>query len=114
MRDTDGDAIIDGIEDANRDGNHDHGETDPAHKDSDRDGLCDGLCVIEKHGRLSYSHPTSFRPPGIVQEISGEDKNLNGIVDEGETSPLLEDTDGDGILDQQEHFNCLLRGETDC
>ena len=96
-RDSDGDGLIDGIEDADRDGIIDYNETDPTMWDTDRDGLCDGLCKVNK-GR----------------EIRGEDKNLNGIVDVNETDPRTEDTDGDGILDEQEYFNCLLAGGTDC
>ncbi len=96
-RDSDGDGIIDGIEDANRDGIIDQAETNPTVWDTDRDGLCDGLCKVNK-GR----------------EIRGEDKNLNGVLDDGETDPRVEDTDGDSILDEQEYFNCLLAGGSDC
>ena len=35
-----------------------------------------------------------------------EDKNLNGIVDAGESDPLNPDTDGDGVLDGYD--NCTL------
>ncbi len=34
-----------------------------------------------------------------------EDSNRNGVVDPGETDPLIPDTDGDGILDGQEDSN---------
>ena len=65
--------------------------------DTDRDGLCDGICKVDRG-----------------TQIRGEDKNLNGIVDEGEYDPLKIDTDGDGVLDDQEYFNCLLAGGADC
>lgn len=96
-RDSDGDGIIDGIEDFNRNGRIDAGESNPMVWDTDRDGLCDGLCLVNNG-----------------KDLRGEDKNLNGILDEGETSPVLVDTDGDGILDEQEYYNCVLEGSTDC
>lgn len=96
-RDSDGDGIIDGIEDFNRNGRLDPGESNPMVWDTDRDGLCDGLCKVNNG-----------------KELRGEDKDLDGELDDGETSPVLVDTDGDGILDEQEYYNCILAGETDC
>lgn len=96
-RDSDGDGIIDGIEDYNRNGRVDPGESNPTVWDTDRDGLCDGLCKVNNG-----------------TELKGEDKDLDGELDEGETSPVLIDTDGDGILDEQEYYNCVLEGGTDC
>jgi len=98
-RDSDGDGLIDGIEDANRNGIVDKNETDPTQWDTDRDKLCDGLCKVNK-GR----------------ELRGEDKNLNGIYEPelNETDPRREDSDGDGILDEQEYFNCVLQGGDNC
>ena len=51
--------------------------TDPEDADTDDDALVDG-------------------------GAGGEDLNANGIIDPGETDPLLPDTDGDGILDGTE------------
>ncbi|MBK6848426.1 MAG: hypothetical protein IPG96_13175 [Proteobacteria bacterium] len=34
-----------------------------------------------------------------------EDRNANGVVDGGETNPLVPDTDGDGLIDGLEEFN---------
>ena len=72
--DTDGDGLLDGIEDANHNGIIDPGETDPLNLDTDADGLPDGI----------------------------EDANQNGIVDAGETDPLDPDSDDDGFTDQEE------------
>ena len=58
--DSDGDGLLNGIEDANGNGVVDLGETDPLNPDSDGDGLLDGV----------------------------EDANGNGVVDPGETDPL--------------------------
>ena len=58
IADTDGDGLLDGVEDANKNGRVDEGETDPLVADSDGDLIADGV----------------------------EDKNGNGIVDQGETS----------------------------
>src|SRR3989338_287888 len=97
LRDSDGDGIIDGIEDTNRNGHRDNGETDATKWDTDGDGLCDGICKVDKGRRLR-----------------GEDKNINGVLDEGEFDPLLIDSDGDDILDLQEVFVCELGGGTEC
>ena len=114
-RDTDVDGLIDGIEDKNRNGRMDQGETSPLEKDSDHDGLCDGYCRIIQGGRLCSEFSTTKNcVPGVQVKWRGEDKNLNGKVDNGETDPLKIDSDGDGILDEQEHFNCLLEKKTNC
>lgn len=97
LRDSDGDGLIDGIEDRDQDGRRDLDETDATKWDTDNDGLCDGLCKVEKG-----------------QKLRGEDKNINGIVDEGENNPLLTDSDGDGILDFHEVYVCELGGGTEC
>jgi uncharacterized protein (TIGR03382 family) len=61
--DTDGDFLLDGIEDANHDGHFDASETNPLQVDTDDDGLLDGR----------------------------EDANHNGVVDGGETDPRVPD-----------------------
>ncbi len=114
-RDTDADGLIDGIEDANRNGRRNVGETNPLEKDSDRDRLCDGFCRLPSGGRIcSDFKSTRSCAPAVTSQWRGEDKNLNGVIDEGETDPLKVDTDGDGINDEQEFFNCLLAKKTDC
>ena len=77
--DSDGDGLLDGIEDANHNGifDFDQGETNPCDADTDNDGLVDG-------------------------NTGSEDLNANGIVDPGETDPANPDTDGDGIFDGTE------------
>lgn len=74
--DSDGDGLLDIVEDANRNCMVDPGETDPMLPDTDGDGLLDG----------------------------DEDVDGNGVWDEdrGELNPLLFDTNGDGIPDGQE------------
>jgi len=74
--DTDGDGLLDRIEDADGDGAVGPGETDPFNPDSDNDLLLDGQ----------------------------EDLNGNGMVDEGETDPTSADTDGDGLTDGTDQF----------
>jgi hypothetical protein len=59
--DSDGDGLLDNVEDTNQNGIVDAGETDPYDADSDSDGIIDGL----------------------------EDWNRNGIVDPGETNPRV-------------------------
>jgi hypothetical protein len=76
--DTDGDGLVDGVEDRNKNGQFELGETNPRKKDSDCDGLLDG------------PDQSSFK---------GEDLNANGVINAGETDPSLRDTDGDGLAD---------------
>lgn len=77
--DTDDDGISDGTEDANHDGVVDANETDPCNPDTDGDGLSDGI----------------------------EDANHNGTVDAQETDPKSSDTDSDGMDDGWEVNNNL-------
>ena len=114
MRDTDGDGIIDGVEDANQNGRVDSGETNPVLRDSDRDGLCDGYCVVDYSTRTGYSAPQDFVPQKQNKYVYWEDKNLNGKLDEKETDPLSVDTDGDGVLDDQEFYRCYITKEDNC
>ena len=114
-RDTDNDGIIDGMEDKNRNGRLDPGETLATLRDSDHDGLCDGYCRQVQGGRICGEFTTTKNCiPGIKIQWRGEDKNLNGVIDDGESNPLSIDTDKDGITDEQEFFNCLLAKKTDC
>jgi hypothetical protein len=75
--DSDGDGILDDIEDSNQDDIVDAGETDPNNPDTDGDGLSDGV----------------------------EDVNYNGVVDSGETDPLLADSDSNGTPDGDEDID---------
>lgn len=115
IRDTDGDALPDGLEDKNLNGRIDIGETSPTEWDSDRDGLCDGYCYVDYSLRSGYMAPVGFVPhdsPNL--KFVWEDKNLNGIVDDEETDPLKKDTDGDGILDEEEYYECFIHENGDC
>jgi len=112
-KDSDGDGLIDGIEDSNQNGIIELGETSPVQWDSDHDGLCDGFCIVQYNFRTGFSAPKWWTPEA-KGKVVWEDKNLNGIVDEGETDPLKEDTDGDGVLDEHEFYNCILLDKKDC
>ncbi|MDJ0865123.1 MAG: Ig-like domain-containing protein [Myxococcota bacterium] len=54
--------------------------TDVNDPDGDADGLCDG-------------------PASVGACVGGEDLNANGVVDAGETDPMVADSDGDAIPD---------------
>jgi hypothetical protein len=113
-RDTDGDALIDGVEDANLNGIFESNETNPTNPDTDSDGLCDGDCRIYEDRKLCKDNAgfdCVILPFGYWR---GEDRNLNGTVDQGETDPRKADTDGDGIRDDQEYFNCVLQQQKNC
>lgn len=113
-RDSDGDSLIDGVEDANLNGYHDQSETNPLKADTDGDGLCDGDCRTPEERRLckdSQHRDCVVLPYGYWR---GEDRNLNGTADAGEYNPRKSDTDGDGILDDQEYYNCVLAKKGNC
>ena len=98
--DTDGDGLVDGIEDADGDGEYEpaKGETDPAVADSDGDGCDDG----EESVMGTDPNNTDSDMDGISDGF--EDRNCDGVVDldEGETDPNNMDTDGDGTPDNME------------
>jgi len=107
--DSDDDGIPDGVEDANRNGLVEPDETSPAQRDSDGDGIADGVergltsgvGDPDGEGPLRATEPTLF--------IADADPA-------SATSPLLADTDGDGIGDGQEDANRngrLDAGESD-
>lgn len=111
--DTDEDGLPDGLEDKNRNGRQDAGETSARNPDTDRDGLCDG----DGTGPRCPERPEIFcesvgqcrmRPRSPV---FGEDMNLNGIVDEGETDPTtattFKDASGQAIHDWTYKFEQL-------
>ncbi|MEL6180085.1 MAG: DUF4215 domain-containing protein, partial [Myxococcota bacterium] len=74
--DRDGDGLVDAIEEMLG--------TSPTEADSDGDGLCDGPNAVE----------------GVCEP--GEDLNMNGQVDDGETDPTRADSDGDNLTDGTE------------
>jgi len=112
--DTDNDGLADGDEDVNHNGRVEWNETNPTLWDSDRDGLCDGFCATRRKGQTCDTKPIPTCVD-ISNRYAGEDKNLSGEVDADETDPLDQDTDDDGVTDEQEYFNCLLTGKgQDC
>ena len=110
--DTDGDGIPDGVEVHG----HDHiqiGDTDPRNPDTDRDGLCDGWCQMDRSGQfcnvlLDGSMNGRFHCISTAR-WAGEDKNLNGKVDPGETDPTRFSTAGNGISDGAVFYQQLLQ-----
>ena len=124
-RDIDGDddGLTDGSEDLNANGIIDPGETDPANHDSDGDGIFDGTeqCLTEPETiegglggtDLSAGHfiadadPSTKTDPTMADTDNDgltdgkEDRNHNGMVDSGETDPLVPtgDVDNNGAVD---------------
>ena len=114
--DSDDDGLLDGNEDANHDGITQDTETDPTLADSDSDGLTDGLelGLTTPQGTgtdpavfVADADPATTTDPLEADTDNGgvwdgfEDKNHNGKVDPGETTPLNAaddvDADGDGV-----------------
>ena len=89
--DTDDDGIMDGIEDKNLNGVVDAGETDPCNPDSDGDGVQDGTEAGYTSDDIGPDTNTSIFQPDLDPTTT--------------TDPLLGDTDGDGRLDGQEDAN---------
>jgi len=105
--DTDGDGIVDKLEDKNGNGKVDPGETDPKKKDTDGDGVNDGVEDSNKNGKVDAgeSNPTKADTDGDGLSDGLEDSNKDGKLNKGETDPTKKDTDGDGIDDGVEDVN---------
>lgn len=116
-KDTDGDGIDDGEEDRDKNGEVGEDESDPRLTDTDEDGIDDNLEDANQDGirqNSKESHPNKKNSdgpePGEGIAADGEDcipdrqedRNLNGVCDEGETCAYLWDTDGDGLSDSDE------------
>lgn len=99
-RDSDGDGLIDSYEDTNQNCRYEAGkETNPVRWDTDRDGLPDGLMKLGMGRNI---------------RLMGEDKNLNGTVDDGENNPRMWSTEGNDISDGDRYYQCILTGGEDC
>jgi hypothetical protein len=107
VADTDGDGILDGIEDYNKNGFVDATESNPLKVDTDKDGILDGIEDFNHNGLVDVDETktvsTDSDEDGILDGV--EDMNHNGQFDNRETDPANADTDGDGILDGVEDAN---------
>ncbi len=103
-RDSDGDGIPDGVEDANRNGTVDPGETNPLSRDSDGDGISDGVEDINHNGQLDpgETSPINADSDGDTLPDGVEDSNRNGTREATETDARSPDTDCDGLRDDEE------------
>ena len=105
VKDSDGDGLDDGVEDANQDGLTQADETSPVNKDSDADGLQDGLEAASCYPLPDGCERTLGWDPDTDDDgvLDGaEDKNASGNTEPGETNPVVADSDGDGTNDGQE------------
>ncbi len=127
--DCDDDGLIDGnkgTEDANINGIVDVGETDPEAFDTDGDGISDGVerGITTPQGEdtdstmfVSDSDPfTTSDPANPDSDGDGlldgqEDKNQNGGIDAGESSPTITDTDLDTIEDSNDNCPAIINPE---
>jgi len=80
--------------------------------DSDGDGICDGAYLGGLNAGCATTWGVNGGPDGLPNSgddpinvspvFGGEDQNLNGVVDAGETNPAKADTDGDLMDDDWE------------
>ena len=106
--DDDNDGLTDIEEDTNGNGTFDEGETNSLDPDTDDDGYCDGnvtivdVCVAVDAFPLDSSEWIDTDGDGIGNEADTDDDGdgLNDTEEEKRgSSPLLKDTDDDGIPD---------------
>lgn len=107
IADTDGDGILDGVEDYNKNGFVDATESNPLIADTDKDNIMDGIEDFNHNGIVDIGETKTVSNDsdgdGILDGV--EDMNHNGLFDNRETDPANPDTDGDGILDGVEDAN---------
>ncbi|OGQ44794.1 MAG: hypothetical protein A3H42_01420 [Deltaproteobacteria bacterium RIFCSPLOWO2_02_FULL_46_8] len=106
--DSDMDGIPDHTEDANQNGIVDIGESDPFDPDTDHDGLSDGVEDANRTGKRDAKETAAFLADtdgdGIEDFVETHgDGRYDGA--NGDTDPLLPDTDCDGLLDGEEDAN---------
>lgn len=107
-KDSDGDGIVDMIEDQDRDEVVDTGESDPYEIDTDGDGLIDSVEDRNLNGKYNEVETKSFL-------FDSDDDGLSDLIetrgdgiynqDIGDTDPMNPDTDGDGMIDGDEDTN---------
>lgn len=107
--DADDDHLKDGEEDLNKDGLTTQDETDPLNPDTDGDGSGDweerlygtDPQDIDSDDDCIPDGPMYIQDPISGQQVMsrGEDRDQNGKWSTGETNPLNQDTDGDGLSD---------------
>jgi hypothetical protein len=103
------DGLTDGTEDSDANGLQTFGETDPNDPDTDGDGLADGWKDQQVWNSSSQQFEScSDGTAGVFDAWEGEDSDKDGEVDKDanetmlETSPIMKDSDGDGLWDGDE------------
>jgi len=115
VHDSDGDNLVDILEKGwTNNSNSSYNDADPATTtnisayDTDNDGLPDGWVdgwVYDARNNTWKRDIT--KADSLLQSWEGEDLNLNGRVDAGETSPNNPDNDSDGLPDGFESWYSL-------
>ncbi|PIR20693.1 MAG: hypothetical protein COV45_03840 [Deltaproteobacteria bacterium CG11_big_fil_rev_8_21_14_0_20_47_16] len=121
--DLDGGGVLSVSQDANGNGQFDAGEEGEILKCTAGGFNAGGIDIVRKAAFPGGVYP-DFDSDGIPNYLdtdsdgdglsdNNEDKNGNGIVDTGETSPLDTDTDDDGISDLDEFNKFLVDTDSD-
>lgn len=105
--DSDDDGLADGIEDKNCNGTRDPDETDPGLSDSEGDGQDDNVDLCPWSTKpgcvVYYCEVSGFDRDTDSDGINDKDEDSDGdclhTVQKKESSPLLKDTDGEGLDD---------------
>jgi hypothetical protein len=119
--DTDGDGLLDVVEDANMDGIVNEGETDPLNADTDGGGEADGKEIenqrnpLDRRDDYTYDLDNDGLSNGEEWELGTSDSNPDsdgdGINDSDDPFPLDEnyhsDNDQDGLPDEYEQTHGL-------
>jgi len=123
--DSDGDGIWDGWESEYGSDIDSDGLINGLDPDSDNDGLCDGWAdkyiwnpynkqFVQIGASDKIYNPYNSQHDDIFDPWEGEDRNLNGIIDTGETDPYFPDSDQDGLYDGYDYItedDIVHRGE---
>jgi hypothetical protein len=105
LADTDGDGLRDGEEDINRNGKKDLGETDAANRDSDNDALTDGVELNTSNTDPLKPDTDGDGCLDGAEDRNGngvKDSGETSALDATDCGSSLQDSDGDGVPDATE------------
>ena len=119
--DSDGDGLLDGIEDANRNGSQDAGETDPCNWDSDADGMADGWEVDNGLAPLvndAFDDGDGDGYSNLREFLSGsspwDDQDLPAILADFATENVVDGSALYILIDEFDRADCSVGDPCSC